>query len=275
MSQNPLQQFFRQPKIYISLPSHGIYNKPGTIQGDVEHIAVYGMTGMDEILLKTPDALLTGESTKNAIKSCCPSIKDVEDLCVLDLDTVLAAIRIATYGNTLSITHTCAKCSEENEYDIELPTILDHYSNCKYDNKVVLDGLTVKLKPLTYQETTDFSIRNFQNQQRLSQLDMVEQDEERKKMMNDIYQNAVMLNHEVFLETIESVDVGNTVVSERQYIVEWIEKCDREVTDKIKDHIKNNREAWSSPKHEVECAECKNKTSITLDLDLSNFFANA
>ena len=57
MAQNPLQQYFRQPKIFIGLPSKGIFNKVGSVQGDVTHMPVFGMTGMDEILLKTPDAL--------------------------------------------------------------------------------------------------------------------------------------------------------------------------------------------------------------------------
>ena len=63
MAVNPLQKYFRQPKIYIKFPSGGIFNKPGTIQGDVTNTPVYGMTGMDEIIVKTPDALLSGEST--------------------------------------------------------------------------------------------------------------------------------------------------------------------------------------------------------------------
>ena len=70
MTQNPLQKFFRQPKIYISLPSKGIFNKLGSIQGDFSNLPVYGMTGMDEILMKTPDALLSGETTARIFESC-------------------------------------------------------------------------------------------------------------------------------------------------------------------------------------------------------------
>jgi hypothetical protein len=72
MNQNPLQQYFRQPKIFINLPSQGIYSKEGSIQGEVNNMPVYGMTGMDEIIVKTPDALLSGESTVKVVQSCCP-----------------------------------------------------------------------------------------------------------------------------------------------------------------------------------------------------------
>jgi DNA-directed RNA polymerase subunit K/omega len=40
MSVNPLQNYFRQPKIYIKLPSKGMYSDPGTFTVDVDKIAV-------------------------------------------------------------------------------------------------------------------------------------------------------------------------------------------------------------------------------------------
>jgi len=70
MVQNPLQQYFRQPKIWVGLPSNGVYSESGTFDGDVSNMPIFGMTGMDEIILKTPDALITGESTIKIIQSC-------------------------------------------------------------------------------------------------------------------------------------------------------------------------------------------------------------
>ena len=112
MAQNPLQNYFRQPKVFLKLPSMGIYNKPEAIQGNVENIPVYGMTGMDEIILKTPDALISGESTVKVIQSCCPTIVDAWDVSNLDIDALLVAVRIATYGNTMNVSYTCKKCEK-------------------------------------------------------------------------------------------------------------------------------------------------------------------
>ena len=136
MAQNPLQQYFRQPKIYISLPSGGTYNKPGTINGDPNRLPVFGMTGMDEILMKTPDALLAGESTVKVINSCCPAITDPWDLSSLDIDLVLTAIRIATYGGDINIANVCTECDTANEYSLPLSVLIDHYATCQYDNKI-------------------------------------------------------------------------------------------------------------------------------------------
>lgn len=275
MADNPLQKFFRQPKIYISLPSKGIYNDPGTFQGEVENIPIYGMTGMDEILMKTPDALLSGESTVKIFESCCPSIKNGWAVNALDTDVLLTAIRIATYGNSMSVVHTCPKCSLENEYEIDLGLIIEHFSNCKYDNKVVLKDISIKLQPLTYQQTTEFSLKNFQLQQKLKQTDIITDEEEKKKILAKLFHELGLIQQEIFSASVESVDIGTSVVSEKSFIQEWLENCDKSVFDAIKDKFNKNKEAWRIPKVKVQCTSCEYESNLTIDLDQTSFFANA
>ena len=166
MANNPLQQYFRQPKIFVSLPSQGIYYAPGAINGDPTRLPVFGMTGMDEILFKTPDALLTGESTAKVISSCCPAITDPWQVSLVDLDLILSAIRIATFGSELTVGHKCSKCDTAQDYALELTKFIEHYSNCQYDNRVVLDDLSVVIRPLNYRQNTEFALRNFAIQQK-------------------------------------------------------------------------------------------------------------
>jgi hypothetical protein len=275
MANNPLQQYFRQPKIFISLPSQGIYNKPGSISGDVARLPIFGMTGMDEILMKTPDALLAGESTAKVINSCCPSINDPWDLSSLDTDIMLTAIRIATYGGIINISNECSNCKTPSEYELELSKLIDHYTSCKYDNKLVLDELTVILKPLCYKQTTDFSIRNFQLQQQLTQISSIENTDERAAEMNRIYQQLATLRNDVFAENIESVDTGKVVVVERAFIVEWLNNVDRSVIAAITAHIESNQKTWQAPAHKVKCDNCGHEDALAIDLDQSNFFVNA
>ena len=40
---NPLQKYFRQPKIYVQLPSKGLYYPPGTLAGDYTNVPVFAM----------------------------------------------------------------------------------------------------------------------------------------------------------------------------------------------------------------------------------------
>ena len=52
MENNPLQKYYRQPKIYLDLPSKGNFYPKGAIEGDPSKLPVFGMTAMDEIMFK-------------------------------------------------------------------------------------------------------------------------------------------------------------------------------------------------------------------------------
>jgi hypothetical protein len=275
MAQNPLQQYFRQPKIFVGLPSQGVYCKTGTIQGDVNRMPVYGMTGMDEILLKTPDALLSGDSTATVIKSCCPSITDAWDLPVSDIELMLTAIRIATFGNGLAIANTCKKCATENEYTVDLSRLIDHYSSVTYDAKLVLKELTITTRPLTYKQSTDFQVENFNMQQKLKQVGSIENEAERKALVEEVFKELGFLRNQVYTHQIESVDTGSIVVTEKAFIREWVDNADRDIMAAISKHIEINRDKWEAPEHHVTCQNCGHEEDLTLDLDQSNFFVAA
>jgi hypothetical protein len=276
MALNPLQEFYRQPKIFVALPSTGMYNKVGSISGDPTHMPIFGMTGMDEIMMKTPDALLSGESTVMLIESCCPSIKDAWEVNALDTDLLLTAIRIATYGNTLEIVHTCAnpECKNENDYDVDLGTVVDHFSSCKYDNTLDIGTLTLRLQPLTYRQTTEFSLRNFQLRQKLASSSNLPE-EEQKKLVSDLFKELGVIQNKIYSESIESIDTGKTVVTERQFIEDWLNNSEKEVFDKIRDKFNKNKDSWKIPNVNVKCGECGREASLSIDLDQTNFFAPA
>ena len=275
MATNPLQQFFRQPKIYVKLPSQGVYNKPGTFQGDATNMPVYGMTGMDEIILKTPDALLTGESTVKVIESCCPSIKDAWEMSIIDLNMIFAAIRIATFGNEMAVVHDCPKCGSENEYDLDLSHIIEHFNKFTYDNKVELPNMVIKTKPLSYRQSTEFNLKNFRLQQRLQQTEQIEDQAEQQLRINDLFQELSVIQSDLYKASVDTVELNNSVVTEATFISEWLSNCDKVVYDSIKNHIEKNRELWKSPDYPVKCDACGNETSIFIELDQSNFFGKA
>jgi DNA-directed RNA polymerase subunit RPC12/RpoP len=275
MANNPLQQYFRQPKIFISLPSKGVYNKPGTLTGDPTNIPVFSMTGMDEIILKTPDALLTGESTVRVVESCCQNIKDGWDVSVLDMPLIFAAMRIATFGNTMSVDHTCSKCGAENEYDLDLNKIVEHYLQCNYDSKVMVNDLVIKTRPLNYKESTEFNLKNFRLQQRLAQSDDIEDRTEQQKMINQLFQELSLIQNDLYVHCVDSVELPGTVVTEQSFIKEWLQQCDKEVYDAIKRQIEKNREIWKNPTFPVKCDSCGNEVNLAVELDQSNFFGKA
>jgi len=275
MPQNPLQQYFRQPKIFIKLPSQGVYNKPGTIQGDVSNLPVCAMTGMDEIILKTPDALLSGESSVKVIQSCCSGIKDAWDLSILDSTLIFTAIRIATFGNTMSVSNICPKCNTDNDYDLDLGQVIQHFNTVNYQNKIILKDLVINIRPLNYKESTEFSLKNFQLQQQISQVDTIKDESERQSTINRLFRELAEVRTALYILCVESVEIGTQTVTERSYIQEWMNNCDKDIFDAITNHIEKNREDWRIPAYKVKCSSCDWDTELRVELDQSNFFEGA
>ena len=113
MNSNPLAKFFRQPAIYARLPSGGKNWPNGTINMPANsELPILPMTAIDEITYRTPDALFNGEAVTGVIQSCVPSIKNAWATPSIDLDTILVAIRIASYGHEMEIGTKCPKCGE-------------------------------------------------------------------------------------------------------------------------------------------------------------------
>ena len=81
-----------------------------------------------------------------------------------------------------------------------------------------------------------------------------------------------ILQNEIFVSGIESIEVGSTSVTERGYIKEWIENCDSAIVDKIKDQIFNNQLKWISPSQKVKCDSCGTESKLTVSLDQADFF---
>ena len=131
---NPLQKYFRQAKLHVRLPSGGKYYPPGTLDlPESGEVAIYPLTAKDELLLKTPDSLMNGTATADVIKSCVPQIKNPWYMPSLDVDALIIAIRIATYGPEMTLTVKVPNTGDEKDFTIDLNSILDPIMSAKYD----------------------------------------------------------------------------------------------------------------------------------------------
>ena len=274
MAVNPLQQYFRQPKIYVSLPSQGIFNTPGTINGDPSQLAVCAMTGMDEVIIKTPDALFTGEASVKVIESCCPSIKNAWELSSLDTDLMFVAIRIATYGNNMTVSNVCVKCDTPTEYELNLNNIVEHFAKCKFENTVHLKELVVKIKPLTYKQQTDYNLQVYELQKQVRQATDIADPVEQQNTINRLWEELAKIQLNLNITSIDSVQTPEQTVTERVFIEEWLSNCEKEVTGKIAEVVGINKSNWTIPTYPVACGntECKHETNLAIELDSSNFF---
>ena len=69
---NPLGKYYRQPQIYIKLPSKGKYYTADVFTPtETGEIPVLPMTAKDELAFKTPDAMMNGQATVDVSSRVC------------------------------------------------------------------------------------------------------------------------------------------------------------------------------------------------------------
>lgn len=275
MNDNPLQKFFRQPKIYLSLPSQGNFYPPGVINGDPGNLPVFGMSAMDEILFKTPDALFNGEATVSVIKSCIPGITQPWVMPQIDVDACLVAIRIATYGQTLETSFTCSKCGEDNKFDLDLSKTLEYFLGLTYDTQVIAGPLMITLRPLNYKEVTEMNLKTFSLRKQLYQSVPGETDDEKNQRLNKAYQEIAELTSVGYKQSIAKVESDDAQVTDKDQISEWLKHSDKEFFDKVSNKLEELGNKWKLQAQKVKCTNCDAENSVTMGMDNSDFFVKA
>ena len=164
---NPLAGHFRQPKLYMKLPSGGQFNQKEHLDlPDNGELAVYPMTAKDELLMKNPDALLNGDAVCSVIQSCVPSVKQANQLMNIDIEANLLGIRSATAGDEIEVKEKCEKCDHEIEGVTSLQGALDNIEPLQESIVVEIDNLAIQLRPIRYQRTIEAGIENFKTTRR-------------------------------------------------------------------------------------------------------------
>ena len=274
MTDNPLSNYFRRPSIYITLPSKGKFYPEGALElTENEELPVYPMTAVDEITYRTPDALFNGTSITEVIQSCMPSIKDAWAIPSIDLDTILSAIRIATYGHTLEIGTTCPKCEEEAEYGVDLRKIIEQLDIGEYDSSINSGDLEIHIKPLTYKDINESSLVQFEEQKIASVLEDTEMSEEEKlKLLSKTFKKISEVTITTISKSIEYIKTPETMVSDSEQINEFLHNCERSVFETIKDKVLTLRSNSELKPLHIKCMECENEYEQPFTLDMSNFF---
>ncbi len=278
---NPLNKYFRQPSIYVKLPSGTNYPPHVIMASQTGELGVMPMTAKDEIRFKTPDALMNGQGVVDVIQSCVPDIKDAWNIKSHDLDTILVAIRIATYGETMEIKFNVPGVNESVSHTVNLPAMLEELQKTKIDSQIVLeDGLKITVRPLTYKDMTSTSLQTFQQQKMYSAIqDSKLADEEKAKRFNDAFKTLTDLNASILLKNIEMITMEDgTEISDPAHIKEFVNKANAKLIKEIEDKLMTLRGQGAVKPLKMKATEeqIKKGAPVTYEVpvtfDTANFF---
>jgi hypothetical protein len=277
MSNNPLQQYFRQPAIYIKLPSNGQFYPPGALEPSPNgEYSVLPMTAIDEMTYRTPDALFNGAAVVSVIQSCMPNIKNAWAVPAVDVDTILVAIRIASYGHSMEFSSTCPHCGEDSEREMDLRQVIDRIKAPDYNQPILTGDMEIYFKPMTYKNLNDNNQLQFEEQKVLQLLPDTEvENVEKVRLLSDALKKLTDVTIKALTQSVGAIKTPTALVSEPEYIEEFLKNCDRAVFNRIRDFIIDIKGQAEMQPVQITCDKCEKQYEQQLTLDMSSFFAVA
>ena len=274
LQNNPLKQYFRQPAIYIKLPSGGQFYPEGALDMPPNgELPVYPMTAIDEITYRTPDALFNGTATVNVIQSCIPNIRDPWGIPAMDMDTILVSIRIASYGHSLELDSRCPECKESDDFSVDLRTAIDSLKAGDYQQSIHFRDLEIYLRPMSYKDMNNNNQRQFDEQRTLQTISSTEAtDQEKIGVLTGAMQKIQKATIEALSLGVAAVKTPNALVTDPVFITEFLQNCDRVLFNQIRDRIINEKLKSELKPVKLKCNHCSHEYQQNLTLDMASFF---
>lgn len=259
---NPLLAKLRLPGETYRLPSRGLFYEPGVLDSSVKNgeLEVYPMTAMDEIILSTPDKLLSGKAIMEVFSRCIPQIKQPENLLSKDVDFLMVCLRAATFGPLMEVsyTHDC-KGAKPHTYQVELQKMINQAR---------------QVDPTTISSTFFVSMSNGQ---KVTLTPMTFGN------VMGLYQNTAMMKSEneittedanvLILTTITNIIKSVDDITDKKHIMEWVGGIPIS-WKRLIEKTAQESSAWGVDfKVDQTCLDCKQEIKIEITANPISFFS--
>jgi hypothetical protein len=276
---NPLAKYFRAPGVSLRLPSMGRFQAPDNVRFTATgEINVLPMRAADEMLLKSPDALMSGMAVEQVLKSCVPDLKDPRQLPSPDVDALLLAIRASTYGPEMTVETTCPKCEHGNAYSFDVTEILDTVTPLADEYPVRLnDEVVAYLRPFNFNGSTQISMMVFQETRKMQLLERDESlsPEERQTQVNTSFKRLNHMNIQLVADCVEKVVTPEATVTEPAHIHQYVHNIGKEVFAKLEAQLKAINDGGINKTHAVKCVKCEHEWATVVEFDPASFFGQS
>lgn len=249
---NPLLERARLPGETHRIPSRGMFYTNGELDQTVRdgEIHVYPMTTIDEILLKSPDKLFSGDAIVEVFKKCAPQVVDPLNLFAKDVDFLLVALRKISYGDQTEIkyTHTCKKAKEQT-YLVSISSFLKKTRyldplKISEEYKVTLDnGQVVEMHPIKFKDVLQ-----------LIQTMTTEIDDDTEKSPEDI-QNKLVSSTASIIRRVDEVE-------DKDFIEEWLRSIPPLWSKKLSAVIEKTGQWGPDLSETLTCKDCEGEVKI-------------
>jgi hypothetical protein len=306
-NENPLITKITLPGQRFRMPSRGLFYDDGelaenVIDGEVE---VRSMTTLDEIALRTPEFLFSGEAIEKVFNRCIPEIQKPLRLLSQDVDYLLTCLRIVSYGGSINLDLRCPKCEEaqiidneekEEQFKQEIEVKAEEQGVplelAMMDEKVIkrLDVIRTKmvrkqaviidLLGLISNNTVEIDDESFKAYSKMlsnGQLTVLKPLQLDSAVMAFKYQNEDFTEDLTKVEEYVSFLLASRIkkvddITDLDFIYEWVQKLPVMLKNELNDASADIVEWGTTFDYDTTCEDCEHVRNINTLLNPINFF---
>ncbi len=256
---NPLLGRIQLPGETFTLPSGGLFYDDTVLDPSVVNaeIHVHPMTTLDEITMKSPDMLFSGNAVRQVFARCIPQVLNADKLLSKDVDFLLACLRKVSYGDEMQIEykHDCEN-AEEHSYMVDVssfvrtarridPTTVDQEFSITFENSQV-----AKFQPVRFKDYIDI----------MQALSSSTEDDSPEYIRDEMVKSLSGIIHQV------------DEITDREQIAEWL----KAIPPKWINHINEKVDAvatWGANfTAKIKCLDCGAVVEADVPLNPLSFF---
>jgi hypothetical protein len=290
---NPLLDDLNEPSIMvlveIALPTLAAFYPQGEVLragADPANLSISPLSVLDESSFRDPLMMLSGHAVGRMVRRVCPDVEDSGCLTDLDVQAILIASRMASYGSDLKLEHTCTNCGTKTELVVDLNEHINRYSPFTpdqfehFDLFVEQTGQAIRLRPMLYQDAIDMTMTIVRSNIQAEQFDITHVGD--TNTLTDEFVEAyrkqfdanVSANLEAMCAAIYHVTTKTgKVVTDRNLIREWVLKLPTDIVGMITKRIGEiNHDIRERSRLSYTCANCGGENSFYMELDPQKLF---
>ena len=129
---------------------------------------------------------------------------------------------------------------------------------------------------MTYKNLNDNNQLQFEEQKILQMLpDTDVEDTEKIRLLNQALKKLTSVTVRALSQSIGAIKTPQALVSEPEFIEEFLQNCDRALFNRIRDFVIDVKGQAEMQPVELTCDKCQHHYEQMLTLDMSSFFAVA
>lgn len=305
---NPLTEDLNDtfPGVTVTLPTEGKFYPPGVLResADPKEIDVRVLSMIDEQKYKDPFLLVSGKGLEQLIERVAPQVLKPDLLAEVDVEVILLATRLASYGTKLSVKHVCANpaeeilkdgngdpvkdgndeivkrlvCEEENSIDLDLSEFITRYgpigNDPGYELLLPRVGQTVYLQPTPYRTSANLLRHMMKHGKQVNdvmnrQADELIQDDSLFEQYEELLSFDIKLKLQTLMDCIVEVkSKSGQKVTDPDLILEWLHLLPNEDLKLIEDRVaENGKKLRELSLVQYDCVRCSHKNTFHLQMN--------